>query len=235
MGWAALTPATVSSRIPSVKVSLQMSKRGVVSLGVTLNMQMVEKLDWQTGDRVSAAAGEGEHAGWLRIAKADDGMFKPAILKFLARLKLPDVPGSPEGTRKAEVCEHEVADDGALLVRLPWAGTSTQRLDPDDLPPGIERDLPPISIDGKVAMIGKAVVRDLEPKLATILQHLASKAPNVLRKDALHTLLYGDDNDGGPDLKGLDVQICKLRAKLKDSPVDISTECGTGWRLVVRP
>ncbi|HYD87135.1 MAG TPA: helix-turn-helix domain-containing protein [Vitreimonas sp.] len=51
-------------------------------------------------------------------------------------------------------------------------------------------------------------------------------------KDALHAALYGDDPDGGAELKIIDVLICKVRGKLKRRGLAaIETVWGVGYQL----
>ena len=44
-----------------------------------------------------------------------------------------------------------------------------------------------------------------------------------------HAEVYGLDPDGGPELKIIDVMICRLRKKLGD--IEIETVRGSGYRL----
>jgi hypothetical protein len=48
---------------------------------------------------------------------------------------------------------------------------------------------------------------------------------------ALHTAAYGDDPQGGPEIKIIDVFISKLRKKLKVKAVEIATVHGQGYRM----
>lgn len=52
-------------------------------------------------------------------------------------------------------------------------------------------------------------------RVASILFILVKRAPAVVSRSTLHTLMYGDQVDGGPDLKIFDVHISRLRAILK--------------------
>ncbi|MBI1246137.1 MAG: hypothetical protein GC202_14140, partial [Alphaproteobacteria bacterium] len=47
--------------------------------------------------------------------------------------------------------------------------------------------------------------------------------------ERLHADVYGLDPNGGPELKIIDVHICKLRKKLGD--IEIETVWGSGYRL----
>lgn len=50
-------------------------------------------------------------------------------------------------------------------------------------------------------------------------------------KEAICTVLYGDDPDGGADPKIVDVQICKMRALLEPHGIEILTVWGQGYAL----
>lgn len=50
-------------------------------------------------------------------------------------------------------------------------------------------------------------------------------------KEALHTLMYGNDPDGGPDIKIIDVMICKTRPKIEPWGVYIDTVWGQGYQI----
>lgn len=51
-----------------------------------------------------------------------------------------------------------------------------------------------------------------------------------MSKERLHELLYVDPS-GGPELKVIDVFICKLRRKVTDLGILIETVWGQGYRL----
>lgn len=70
----------------------------------------------------------------------------------------------------------------------------------------------------------------LEPDLATSLATLYSR-PFVTR-DTLYTILYSDKPEGEcPAVKILDVNICKLRKKVKEAGIEIVTRWSEGWFL----
>lgn len=52
-------------------------------------------------------------------------------------------------------------------------------------------------------------------RLATILFILVKRAPAVVSRSTFHSIMYGDQLDGGPDLKIFDIHISRLRATLK--------------------
>jgi len=56
-------------------------------------------------------------------------------------------------------------------------------------------------------------------------------ARDLATKNAIMTALYGDRIDEPPEIKIVDVFICKLRAKLKRFEVAIETVWGLGYRL----
>ncbi|EAP89150.1 two-component response regulator [Oceanicaulis sp. HTCC2633] len=62
----------------------------------------------------------------------------------------------------------------------------------------------------------------------------ALKARGALTKDQIHFELYGDRIDGGPEMKIVDVLVCKLRKKLKPFEIAIDTEWGRGYALTAQ-
>lgn len=56
----------------------------------------------------------------------------------------------------------------------------------------------------------------------------------LMSKERLHDQIYGDDPDGGPELKIVDVFICKLRKKLTPYGVAIETIWGRGYRMTAQ-
>lgn len=54
----------------------------------------------------------------------------------------------------------------------------------------------------------------------------------MLCRDALYTLLFGARPEcDQPELKVMDVQICKLRRKMKPHGITIKTQWGQGWSM----
>jgi len=75
-------------------------------------------------------------------------------------------------------------------------------------------------------------------RLAQILHILVKRAPATVSRNALHTIFYGDRDDGGPEPKIFAVHITRLRAILKqwhevydlDKRIRIDTVWNTGYR-----
>lgn len=75
-------------------------------------------------------------------------------------------------------------------------------------------------------------------RLAQILHILVKRAPATVSRHALHTIFYGDRDDGGPEPKIFAVHITRLRSLLKqyrkvyglDDRVKIDTVWNTGYR-----
>lgn len=88
----------------------------------------------------------------------------------------------------------------------------------------------------KLAALGRTVSGD-------VLQHRFTKGESavfaalrnakgaVVSKEAVYDAVYGNDPDGGPEPKILDVFICKIRKKLVGSGYTIVTHWGLGWRM----
>jgi DNA-binding response OmpR family regulator len=73
-------------------------------------------------------------------------------------------------------------------------------------------------------------VLGLEPGLAPILGMLMSRS--FVSHSSLYTVLYaGRPECDWPEPKVMDVQICKLRRKLKKHGVTILTRWGEGWSM----
>lgn len=68
----------------------------------------------------------------------------------------------------------------------------------------------------------------LTPKEAEFLRVLAGR--DAVTRDGLYLSVYGQSDDG-PDVKIVDVIICKLRRKLVDHGINIETIWGRGYRL----
>ena len=66
-----------------------------------------------------------------------------------------------------------------------------------------------------------------------LLSALANVFPRVLTKEAAMAAIYGLRSDGGPEIKIIDVFICKLRAKVAPIGVVIATFLGQGYALRV--
>lgn len=72
----------------------------------------------------------------------------------------------------------------------------------------------------------------LEPDLARILGMLLKR--NFVSHESLYTVMYGHRPEcEWPDAKVLDVQICKLRRRLKTYEITIKTRWGEGWSISI--
>lgn len=77
-----------------------------------------------------------------------------------------------------------------------------------------------------------ALGRGMTHRTATILLILVNRAPAVISRDTLHSLIYGDRRDGGPEPKIFAVYVNRLRAILKrlECPGKIDTIWNAGYR-----
>ena len=92
----------------------------------------------------------------------------------------------------------------------------------------------PISIlpeRGMVVANGKFAI--LTGHEALLLQRLAEVFPRVLTKDAALEWMYQISPDKEPEIKIIDVYICKARKKLEPIGVRIDTVWGRGYALAV--
>lgn len=71
----------------------------------------------------------------------------------------------------------------------------------------------------------------LTPQEERLVSHLIRRAPGYVTKDALMTVLY-DDADEEPQIKIIDVFICKIRKKLVGHGWHIETVWGRGYRIL---
>lgn len=72
----------------------------------------------------------------------------------------------------------------------------------------------------------------LEPDLARIMGMLLKR--NFVSHESLYVVMYGHRPEcEWPDAKVLDVQICKLRRRLKPYAIVIATRWGEGWSMSV--
>jgi hypothetical protein len=83
------------------------------------------------------------------------------------------------------------------------------------------------AVDTRIASVVAAFGATLTE--ARILVELLSG--RLATKEALHAALYGDDPGGGPEMKIIDVLVCKLRPKLDDHGITVMTVRGMGYQL----
>lgn len=67
---------------------------------------------------------------------------------------------------------------------------------------------------------------------ATVFEAFLEKPGRVLSKTQLLDWVYSLTADDDPDIKIVDVMVCKIRKKLEGMPVSIVTIWGQGYRLV---
>lgn len=71
----------------------------------------------------------------------------------------------------------------------------------------------------------------LSKQEARLLHHLDLRDGKAATKEALMSALYHEEPGDWPDIKIIDVFVCKLRRKLEETPFSIVTVCGVGYRL----
>lgn len=71
----------------------------------------------------------------------------------------------------------------------------------------------------------------LTPKENELAKLLRARMGKTVSRDAIMNALYFDDPNGGPNIKIIDVFICKLRRKLIGSGFRIETDHITGYRM----
>lgn len=81
---------------------------------------------------------------------------------------------------------------------------------------------------------GGSTIR-LQRKVFSLFTALYRTPGKPVAKERIHTLLYGNDIDGGPDMKILAVLACKARKKLPAVGLRIDTAWGYGFTLTVEP
>jgi len=77
-----------------------------------------------------------------------------------------------------------------------------------------------------------AIGHGMTQRLALILMILVKRAPGVVSKSTFHSLVYGHDEDGGPEPKIFSVHIGRLRSLLKrvNCPGKVDTVWNAGYR-----
>lgn len=63
-------------------------------------------------------------------------------------------------------------------------------------------------------------------------QYLIRRYPMTVKKDDLYDAVFADHGGGGPDLKIVDVVVCKIRPKMAQLGLIIETAWGVGYRLI---
>lgn len=71
----------------------------------------------------------------------------------------------------------------------------------------------------------------LSKQEARLLHHLDLRDGKVATKEALMAALYHEEPGDWPEIKIIDVFVCKLRKKLEETPFSIVTVLGVGYRL----
>lgn len=71
----------------------------------------------------------------------------------------------------------------------------------------------------------------MTPMEAAVFGQLWRAKGKPVHQRTIHHAIYGMRADGGPDLKIIDVLVCKLRPKLKGTKWRIDNHCGHGYAL----
>lgn len=93
--------------------------------------------------------------------------------------------------------------------------------------------MPPSSrafVDGQNVTIDGVVVK-LTPKEALVMEVLLLVAPRTASKGFIMDYVY-DQSLEEPDIKIVDVFVCKIRPKIADTALRIDTNWGKGYRAV---
>lgn len=94
-----------------------------------------------------------------------------------------------------------------------------------DMPVTVYRERCMAVADGRFALLTGSETE--------VLTALARAFPRIVTKEALMDALYALKPDEEPEIKIIDVFICKLRKKLKPLGVEIDTAWGRGYGLRV--
>lgn len=88
--------------------------------------------------------------------------------------------------------------------------------------------------DRKTLVIRGSYVR-LTPNQKQLFLSLWRRRPRYVRHGTIMDDLYGlEPEEAWPDQKIIDVYVCKLRRALKDTPIDVETSWGEGFRVVLK-
>ncbi|MEL7398028.1 MAG: winged helix-turn-helix domain-containing protein [Pseudomonadota bacterium] len=73
----------------------------------------------------------------------------------------------------------------------------------------------------------------LGPSQRRLLVAMYENEGRVMTKGALYSAYVFGSSDDLPDQRIIDIQVCKLRQRIKGTPLKIETVWGTGYRLVM--
>lgn len=93
-------------------------------------------------------------------------------------------------------------------------------------------DMDDVIIDPSGIVVSRGRYVRLTANEFGVLQLLHQRMPRVLTKQALLSSLYQLRPDDPPEIKIVDVWICKLRKKLKPLGINIDTVWGQGYRML---
>lgn len=133
--------------------------------------------------------------------------------------------------------EHGVASaarEALGLIRAMRDHLTAPSADMDRVEDNLSTVVEYLSIQRSTAPWSVALSFGLTASEANLFDVLFKAGERGVSKQSLFDALYGNDPDGGPDGKIVDVFICKLRRKLRDAdlPWFIETLWGRGYRLV---
>ncbi len=94
---------------------------------------------------------------------------------------------------------------------------------------GIELPISILPERGMVVANGKFAI--LTGSEALLLQRLAEVFPRVVSKEALLEWMYQISPDAEPEIKIIDVYVCKVRKKIEPLGIRIDTAWGKGYAL----
>jgi DNA-binding response OmpR family regulator len=88
------------------------------------------------------------------------------------------------------------------------------------------------AITGESQELGVLMAQGMTHTEASILYILVKRAPAVVSRASLHSIMYGDRSDGGPEPKIFDVRVSRLRRILKreECKGKIDTVWNAGYR-----
>lgn len=225
--WTKIPPRLDAKHAPVARGRVSVSKRGVVTLFVSLNTQLTAMLEWtESTEWFSIYEGSGERLGSVKIKPDKAGSHRCGWLRqSSAVFRIPDRPWIPEGAYDSEVLNFEI-DGAALIVEMPASWGIGRDSDEPAVAASDARKSLRLNDNRLSNSIGE--VR-LTRQQAAIME-LFVKRELVTREALLH-LLYQDDPNGGSD-KGIDVQLTKIRSKIRHIRLGFQNDPGAGWRLV---
>ena len=255
MGWEKLSakPAYPAHLGTGVTASLtKWSKSPFSTLSIGLNQIAIDQLEWNAKDRIEVQIGTQEHHGMIRLRRMKDGAIQLRAVGRKANAVLVHLGPLQNFVARREFkqpCMWErIAGEDAIEIVLPsWADeTGPAKVKVALPPPPVDRGAATralLEADEETAHHARSAREQTRTQQITNLcaffdvtevqaeMVLCVAVSAQISKKNVHSHLYGDRPDGGPEVKILDVQLSKCRRNLAARSVEISTRTQNYWSM----